>query len=322
MTDTLPTLNDWVSERTAQLESQFAAKDAGRPPLLHVPTGLGSLDDLGLLEPGVLTAVLAHSSDGKTALMMQFLKGAAQAGMKGQGYFYEDPQDKLSDRVIAAELGVSAFKLRRLDVPGTAEEVNGRLAAARASLGWTSLITVDSTRSTVDGLMAKIRERHVPGETKIVGVDYAQAFDAEGSENSVERVVSRLAWRLNEYAKYENVAVVLLSQVRREVLDRGRRWFENWRWKNPRGEPSTEAVEGFRPLEGDMQWSSAVQQRARQVLSVFRPGSWMRSLGFHWDDDVMEVQLCKGSYGPGRGREALHWDGPTCVVSDGRRKGR
>lgn len=290
----------------------------GRPPLLHVPTGLRSLDELGLIEPGVLTAVLAHSSDGKTALMMQLLKACAESGSLSQGYFYEDPEDKLSDRVLAASLGVSAFSLRRLAVPGTYEELSKRLAAAEESVGaWAGNITVDTQRSTVDGLMKKIRERHVPGKTKLVGVDYAQAFDAEGSESSVERVVSRLAWRLNEYAKYEGVAVVLLSQVRREVLDRGRRWYENWRYRNPRGEPSTDAVEGFRPLEGDMQWSSAIQQRARQVLSVFRPGGWMKSVGFlDWKDEIMEIQLCKGSYGPGRGRVGLRWDGPTCTLRD------
>lgn len=307
-----PTLGNWIDERTSDLEREYHDQAAGRPPFLAVATGIPALDDLGLLEPGVLTAVMAHSSDGKTALAMQFLKAAARAGHLGQGYFYEDPKDRLSDRVIAAEMGVSAFDLRRLKVP--ADCISERLAAARTACGWAHNISVDTRRSTVDGLMVRIRERHVPGKTRIAVVDYAQAFDAEQSEHSVERVVSRLAWRLNEYAKHENVAVVLLSQVRREVLDRGRRWFESWRLKNARGEPALEAVEGYRPLEGDMQWSSAVQQRARQVISVFRPGSWMKSHGLSWQDNAMEVQLCKGSYGPGRGRATLKWDGPTCSL--------
>jgi hypothetical protein len=107
---------------------------------------------------------------------MQLLMGAAKAGLLGQGYFYEDPKDRLADRVLAGAMGVSAFALRRLKMEGTYEEVAARLAAAEASLAWTANIRVDTERGTVNDLMSKIRERHVPGKTKVVGVDYAQAF--------------------------------------------------------------------------------------------------------------------------------------------------
>lgn len=315
-----PTLSDWVTSRTDQLSEQYSAKAAGHPPAVSVSTGLRSLDAVGLLEPGILTAVMAHSADGKTALMMQFAKACAQSGSLAQVYPFEDPQAYLADRVIAASIGASAFDLRRLAIPGHVEEIKARLGAAQREIAaWADKISVDCERSSVDSLMRKIRERHVPGQTKMVGVDYAQAMDPShgASDASMERTVANLAWRLNEYAKHENVAVVLLSQVRREVTDRGRRWFESWRSRTGGREGTTDAVEGFRPLESDMQWSSAVQQRARQVLSVFRPGNWMKSVGFQdWKDDIMEVQLCKGSYGPGRGRVSLRWSGPSCEIKD------
>lgn len=149
-------------------------------------------------------------------------------------------------------------------------------------------------------------------------VDYAQAFDAEADERSVERVVARLAWRLNELAKRTGAAVVLLSQVAKEVLQRGRRWYEGWLFHH-RGEPPTaEAVEGFRPGAGDLQWSTKLWQAAKQGLFLFRPNSWMRSLGADVRDDVMEVSIGKGNFGPTNEILRLGWDGPQARIFDPR----
>jgi replicative DNA helicase len=149
-------------------------------------------------------------------------------------------------------------------------------------------------------------------------VDYAQAFDAEADEKSVERVVARLAWRLNDLAKRTGASVVLMSQVKREVLDRGRRWFDSWRWKNPNEPLRSEAVEGFRPLAGDLQWSTALWQRCKQGLFLFRPGSWLRSMGADTPDDVMEVSIAKGNFGPNNEIIRLGWDGPRARIFDAR----
>lgn len=310
-------LFEWLDDRAVGLGRQYVTKAAGGKVELNVPTGIARLDAAGLLEPDILSAVAAHAGDGKSAFALQLLEGAARAGHHGIGFFLEDPARLVADRELARSLGVSAFSLRRLGVEsGSIEE---RLKAAVRGAGWARNVTVSDSLVSTDVLFDQIERWRTP-KTRIVVVDYAQAFDAEHNEKSVERVVARLSWRANELAKKYNLAFVLMSQVRREVLDRGRRWYENWRWKNQGGELTPEAVEGFRPLTGDLQWSSAIGQRAKQILSLFRPGNWMRSLGADCKDDTIEVSIVKGNFGPSNELIRLGWDGPQARIFDPRGK--
>lgn len=286
---------------------------------MHVSTGLSRLDAAGLLEPDILTAVGAHAGDGKSAFALQLLEGAARAGHHAIGFFLEDPARLVADREIARNLRVSAFALRRLGLRDEAAALQARLAGALRESTWAKNVTVSDALVSTDVLFEQI-EAWRTSKTRLVVVDYAQAFDAEADEKSVERVVARLAWRGNELAKRHGISVVLMSQVRREVMERGRRWFESWRWKNPGADITVEAVEGFRPLAGDLQWSSALTQRAKQIISLFRPGSWIRSLGGHAADDTMEVTITKGNFGPANELIRLAWDGSQARLSDPRGK--
>lgn len=154
-------------------------------------------------------------------------------------------------------------------------------------------------------------------ETRLVLVDYAQVLGGENDERSVERVITRVVWELNELAKDTGTAVVLLSQVRTEVKERGRRLFDSWRYRNPNGRPTEEAVEGYRPLAGDGQWApSALGQKARAVLSWFRPRAWLRMHGVEVKDDVAELLILKSNYGPSAQALRLGWDGPLTRVYD------
>lgn len=313
-----PSLHDWLDTRAVGLATQYAAKDRGDSVLLNIPTGISRLDGAGLLEPDILTAVAAHAGDGKSAFALQLLEGAARAGHHGIGFFLEDPARLVADRELARSLGVSAFKLRRLNVGG--DSIAPRLRAAVRDAEWARNVTVSDSLVPTDVLFEQIQKWIVPGRTRLVVVDYAQAFDAEHDEKSVERVVARLSWRANELAKRYGLSFVLMSQVRREVLDRGRRWYENWRWKNQGADLTPEAVEGFRPLTGDLQWSSAISQRAKQILSLFRPGNWMRSLGADCKDDTMEISIVKGNFGPSNELIRLGWDGPQTRIFDPRER--
>lgn len=293
------------------------ARDLGVPPLVHVPTGISRLDAAGLLEPEILTAVGAHAGDGKSAFALQLLEGAARAGHSAIGFFLEDPARLVADRELARVLGVSAFKMRRLALDESADSFRARLRSATEDATWARRVVVSDALVETDLLFDQIAAWWT-SSTKLVVVDYAQAFDAEADEKSVERVVARLAWRLNELAKRTGAAVVLMSQVKREVLDRGRRWFDSWRWKNPGERVNPEAVEGFRPLAGDMQWSTALWQRCKQGLFLFRPGSWIRSLGGEAKDDTMEISIAKGNFGPTNEILRLGWDGPRARIFDPR----
>lgn len=311
------TLADWLGSRSQELDSQYRAVAGGDTPILHCPTGLKRLDDAGLLELGVCTVLLGHEGDGKSALGLQFLEGAAKAGYDCQAYWPEDPRRFIADRVLAQSLGESATKLRRLKIEGT--NVPERIRAAQVeSQSWARRVIVDDRRLDSHLLVESIRGRICPG-TRLIVVDYAQVLSSERDEKSVERVISGAVWALNEVAKIYNVAVVLLSQVRTKVKERGRDTFDRWRFKN-QGEIKPEAVEGYRPLAGDGQWApAALGQEARAVLSWFRPGQWMKMHGADCKDDKGELLILKGNYGPSMETLTLLWNGPTTRITDLRR---
>jgi replicative DNA helicase len=310
----METLADWVSARGAELADQYQDKAAGFTQVLHCPTGLARLDAAGLLELGVCSVVLGHEGDGKSALGLQFLEGAARAGYKCQGYWPEDPKRFIADRVLSGMVGESASKLRRLKVDG---DVPSRLKAATASAtDWARRILVNDQRLESRELIEAIRRNHTQ-DTRLVLVDYAQVLSSETDEASVERVITRAVWDLNEFSKDKNCAVVLLSQVRTKVKERGRDVFDSWRRRNPTGPIQAEAVEGYRPLAGDGQWApNALGQKARAVLSWFRPRSWMKMHGADVQDNLAELLILKSNYGPAMEVLKLHWDGPTTRITD------
>lgn len=302
------TLADWVASRADELTEQYALKAAGFEPRTHVPTGLRRLDAAGLLEPGIATVVLGHEGDGKSALGLAFCEGAARAGLSVDLHTPEDPRKMVADRILAGQVGESAAKLRRLRIDGAGL----RLASAvRESLDWTSRIRPYDGRLTA-GQICELIDKNRPG---LVVVDYAQVL-AGADESDAERVLAKAVWDFNEAAKNTGASVVLLSQVRTQVKERGRRLFDSWRARNP-GPITPEAVEGYRPLPGDGQWApNALGQKPRAVLSWFRPGLWARQHGSGVADDTAELRIIKSNYGPGAETLKLRWHGPTTTITD------
>lgn len=310
-------LYDIIEERNAELAGQYEdLRSGGPPPITYIPTGLTSLDDYGLLEPGILTVIMAHPGDGKTSVALQLLRGAVGAGFTPRACLYEDPLPLVADRLTAGEMGESAFKLRRLKLES--ESIGARLAAATEALDWTRQVIISERSPISEQLEEELAECGT--ETGLLVVDYAQAFDAEKDEKSVERVIARIAWSLSIWAKKTRNSAVLFSQVKNEVIQRGRKWFDTWKYNKDRANErivaDPAAVEGFRPKDGDAQWSTALYQRAKDFISVFRPGNWLNKEGIVSKDDVMEFLRTKGNYA-GMGRPVrVRWNGGNSTLTD------
>lgn len=310
------TLADWIDERSSELGRQYTAVAEGEVPVVHCPTGLRRLDDAGLLELGVCHVCLGHEGDGKSALGLQFLEGCAKAGYGALGFWPEDPRRFVADRVLSAVTGETAHKLRRLKLDDP-EHVPERLRAAAKQAGnWAQRVQVDDRRLESKQIVEAIRSRW-GADTRLAVVDYAQVLGGEADERSVERVITGLVWDLNEAAKELGGSIVLLSQVRTLVKERGRRIFDDWKRKHEGQAPTEEAVEGYRPLAGDGQWApNALGQKARAVLSWFRPRLWLKMHGANVQDDIAELLILKSNYGPSMDTLRLKWHGPTTRITD------
>jgi replicative DNA helicase len=314
---------DEIDAAAAHLERQYLDAAVGRDPLAFVPTGIPRLNDLGLGELGVLTVVGGHSGDGKSTFRKQLAWGAAAAGHRVQEFSLEDTGRVAAGRTLADVMDVDATDLRRLRLLERAEdapELIARLRAAREAVRDTARRISWSRAHTTEAVFDEIDRRwHGPGgETRLVLLDYAQMFDAEGDERSTERVIARLADRCNRLAGDRWCSVVLFSQITRACVERGRKWFEAASFEARRtGRPlGLEAVQGFRPGEGDLQWSSALGHKSKLVPYIFRPGKWARRLGLtQFKDDTMEVYMDKNTLGQDIQIVTLKFDGSRSRIS-------
>jgi len=115
-----------------------------------------------------------------------------------------------------------------------------------------------------------------------------------------------------------NGTKIIDIKLKTEVRERGNKWYENYRYKAQKeaDETSWEAVEGFRPRSGDLQWSSALYQRAKQIIYLFRPAAWLQSFGVAAVDNFVQVQIDKGNYGPNKKILQFEWNGSTASIKE------
>lgn len=292
-----------LAARAAELRVLHAKKARGEDVMTHVPTGLRRLDDrFGGLEIGILTLVVAHTGDGKTAVLGQFAKAAAQAGLGVLVILLEDPLARLADRYLAAVLGESANALARLKFDDPT-----RLDAALEHTDWARRVGVVAGQLAFDEALEVIDSCHEVGGAplRLVLFDYAQ-----GMEDTAEEKLAALGWALNARAADRALAAVLASQVTSEVIQRGR-----GRWERTLAQGRPDAG-GFRPGKGDVAFSRRLEQRAKANIYVFREGRWRRDMGDRAaKDDRIELNWGKANFGP-EGSEVFGWDGRSCTIYD------
>ena len=295
------TLRDVLVERLAAHQEAIAARARGEKPKNFIPTGITSWDRNGGLETGVMTIIAGPTGEGKSAVMLHLVRNAAEAGIRSLVLSFEDPAGKTADRVFARSTGESGHVLGRMDYDPAILE---RLAAAvKESAGWASLVEFRAGLVTAKAAYETVKA----ADAKLIVIDYAQAFpDDEGSR---ERMLAALAWSLSELAQQKQCAVVLFSQVRSEVEERGKMVYDR-----------TGTIDGYRPGPGagDVGWSRAMTQRAKVVIYLFRPGRWARGHGLQKKDDTMQLIFAKVNFGV-EGTLEVGWDGAHSSIFDRRR---
>lgn len=299
-------LHKAMSSRVGDLKSMLADRQAGKAVFTHIPTNLAKFDhQFGGVEIGILTLIVGHTGDGKTALLGHLAKAAATAGFGVLLVLLEDPQDKLADRYLAAIMGTSANKLARLDF-GSPERLDAALAVSES---WTSRVGLVSGDYSATEVLAIVDKTETVGGAplKLVVVDYAQSFAED--EGRMEQVCASTARGLNARAMARGFAAVLGSQVKTEVLARGR---SRWERTLASGEPDER---GFVPGKGDVMWSRRLEQYSKACWYLFRPGRWRRACGDGAaKDNVFEIHIGKANFSA-EGGEAFTWNGEACTIS-------
>jgi replicative DNA helicase len=189
-----------------------------------IPTGLRDLDKLlAGLQRSDLIVIAARPSMGKTAIMLNMALDIATKAKQGSVLYFslEMSKEQLVDRLLAAEAGVDAWKLRTGE--GLNDEDFERISAAMGELAEAPIFIDDTSGITVSDLRTKARRLHHQHPLAAIMVDYLQLMSGgsryAASANRVQEI-SEISRSLKVLARELNVPVVAASQLSRSVESR------------------------------------------------------------------------------------------------------
>ncbi len=195
-----------------------------RAGIRGIPTGLTDLDKtLAGLQRSDLLILAARPSMGKTALLLNIALNVATEAQQGAVLYFsiEMGKEQLVDRLLAAEAGVDAWKLRTGE--GLADADFERLSAAMGSLAEAPIYIDDTSGVTISDMRTKARRLHHKQPLALIIVDYLQLMSGGArfatSANRVQEI-SEISRGLKILARELNVPVVAASQLSRSVESR------------------------------------------------------------------------------------------------------
>jgi len=219
--------------------------------LLGVSTGFRELDwILSGLKPSELIILAARPSVGKTSLAVNIAEHVAIRERKAVAIFsLEMSADQLVQRMLCSQAGVSAQRLRRLQL--TLDEwqlitrAADRLFEAHIYIDDTSSLSPIEMRAKCRRLKSRLEGR----ELGLIVVDYLQLMRSSNrrAENRNQEI-GEIARALKQLAREFHVPVLVLSQLSRSV----------------------ERRENKRPMLSDLRDSGSIEAEADVVLFIHR----------------------------------------------------
>ncbi len=255
--------------------------------LRGVPTGFTDLDNkLGGLQNSDLIILAARPSMGKTSLALDIIRHVALEEKKSTAIFsLEMSKDQLVDRLLAAEADVDLWKMRtgRLSDVGVNNDFE-RIGHALGRLSEAPIFIDDQGALNIMELRTKARRLQAENELDLIVVDYLQLMQGRSTDNRVQEV-SEISRSLKLLAKELNVPVLALSQLSRNVEQRGA---------------------DKRPQLSDLRESGSIEQDADVVLFIFRDEMYTGSESKK--PHIAEILVRKHRNGP-TGEVELYFDG-------------
>jgi replicative DNA helicase len=239
------TIADILDEETDKLHRLSVSKTA----LTGTPSGFKDLDEkTGGFQPGNLIIVAARPSMGKSALVCNVAENAVLAGHAVALFSLEMSESELAQRFVASQARIKGDDLRRGRVP---EARWPKILEACQRLAAAPMYVDDSSETGVLEVRAKARRLHnqIPGGLGLIIIDYLQLMRHEGRVESRVEQVSQISRGLKGLARELGVPVIALSQLSRNVEQRG-------------GDK--------KPVLSDLRESGAIEQDADLVCFIYR----------------------------------------------------
>lgn len=213
-----------------------------------VPTGFAAMDKLlAGLQPSDLVVLASRPSMGKSTLAMNIAHHVAVSEKQAVLVFsLEMSKEQLVDRLLAAEAGVDAWKIRTGNLN---DEDFERLGQAMGQLSEAPIFIDDTPVINVLEMRTKARREKHRRPLGLIIVDYLQLMSGSvtSGDNRVQEI-SEISRGLKAIARELNVPVLALSQLSRSVEQRS---------------PQI-------PQLADLRESGSIEQDADVVMFIYR----------------------------------------------------
>ena len=211
-----------IKEELAEAWERLEHLQRHEATLRGVPTGYPQLDSLlAGLQKSDLILLAARPSMGKTALALDIARQTATKHGTAVGIFsLEMSSQQLVDRMLAAQAGVNAWRLRTGKIKS--EDEFSRLQEGMSALAEAPIYIDDKPSSTVLSMRSVARRLKMEKDLGLIIIDYLQLITpthARATDSMVQQV-TEISRSLKAMARELDIPVLALSQLSRAVEQR------------------------------------------------------------------------------------------------------
>ena len=261
-----------VSEFHDQMEARLKDPEAFAP----VPTMLTDLNRLldGGMRKGDLHLVAGRPGTGKTTMMLNIARHAAELKLRVVFFSLEMPTIQLITRLLAGDSQISMSSLRKAELR---DDEWPALTEAMERLALPNLIFDDTPGLTPEQMTAKCERLNMEAPLDLIIADYLQLMNAARRFVNKNEEVSHLSRGLKLLARRLNAPVLAGSQLSRDIERRADK----------------------KPVLADLRDSGSLEQDSDVVLMLFaNGGEEYKDAEGQTESKVVEILVEKQRNGP------------------------
>ena len=254
-----------------------------KPDFLKIDNDLGR----GLtIEKGDLIIFAARPSIGKTAFQLQTAIDTAIKGQSVLCFSLEMKNNQLAQRLISNKCDIELNKIKRKELTTTEKkDLKHKIETEIKQLDIKIFDTITSLQAIKDICVKKKRETGLD----LLMIDYLQLMDTSSNTNR-NQAIGEITRELKKFAKRENIAVIILSQLSRNVENRADK----------------------RPILSDLRDSGEIEADVDSAVFLYRDEYYKQDTELK---NIMEVIIRKQRQGI-TGTIPMYFDGSKQKIRD------
>lgn len=251
----------------------------------QLKTGYPSIDaKIGSLCGGDLLILAAQTGMGKTCFTLNMITKIAKNGKKVLLFSFEMSLAQLQNRIISAETGINAAKIRNFTLTESEIEKYYNYANSEAFKGL-NIEVCKQYQNTIEEIKIIVSESNAD----IIAIDYLGLIKGGSGANRYEKI-TEISRELKLLALETNKPFIVLHQLKRIDAVRTDK----------------------RPLLSDLRDSGAIEQDADFVCFLYRPAYYTPNE----DETKLEFIIAKSRHSQGQRGVVLRYNGALQRITD------